>query len=132
MKLRKILLCAGPASLFLLLFASPAVAQFEINPDHPDTEPSPAVKKPVEVGRKQSTSKKSLSQTGAKTQAAQTTAGAKPSPKKRVSAGKTAAKKRTLAQVARKSNANVPGGNYKGKAPTSEHPNGEAATVARE
>lgn len=40
--------CAGPAAVLFLLFAAPAFAQFEVNPDHFDNQP-PSTQKTAQV-----------------------------------------------------------------------------------
>jgi hypothetical protein len=53
MKLVRMLKYAGPAVLLSLLFAAPALAQFEVNPDHFDNSQTTNSKKPVQKAKGQ-------------------------------------------------------------------------------
>lgn len=55
MKLLRRLICASPVVLLFLLFADPAFAQFEINPDHFDNPQPTTSKKPVQKTKTQNT-----------------------------------------------------------------------------
>lgn len=71
MKLFRILLYVGPFCLWLQL-TTPAVAQFEVNPDHFDNQPQAAPKKPVVVSKKKSPAAQSTNQAGVKLSPART------------------------------------------------------------
>jgi len=65
MKLLGKLSCAGIFALFFLLVASPANAQFEVNPDHPDDQEKQTVNKPFPVVRKNDAKAKSTGRSAA-------------------------------------------------------------------
>lgn len=127
MKLFRILLYVGPFCLWLLL-TTPAVAQFEVNPDHFDNQPQAAAKKPVVVSKKKSPAAQSTNQAGVKSSSARTAGTVSSTTNtRRRHAGKPSP--RTL--VAVKTNKKASSGKGHLKSAAASNAKEPAATVAR-
>jgi len=133
MKLVRTIQYVGPVVLLSLLFAAPALAQFEVSPDHFDNSPAKTGKKPAQKAKAQTTQQDGAkemanvkSSTSAATVAANGTHNQVSQPSGQANSASTAANVSRVSSTKRQSR-----GKTQSSAPT-QHLSAKATPVPRE